>query len=250
MIKLRSASLLLSLLVAASAPTLLHAQEGTVNVESPVPFKGVARLHKLSQKTKLYTAESIYPTFRTSTRLTRFVNQTISSKQKKIFNDWLKDSKKALKEFPEAITPYEYTSGPSMTFYSPSRLISLRFDSYEFMGGAHGMGIMDARNFGIIGGKPKQLVLGDLFKPGSDYRDLVESQVFAKLRKDENAQWVQDGSVKTLTNNQFNNFSIEKDGVIWLFNQYEMGPYVVGQFEIKLSLKELGPNFRTSLLAR
>jgi hypothetical protein len=237
---------LLSFLVASP----LRAQEVEPKEAKNIPFKGIARLHTLSTKTKRYTAKTTYPAFFAKTRLARFANQKIAATEKKYYREWRAETQKTLKDEPSTIVPYDYSSSASLIYYAAAKLISLRFDSYEFSGGAHGMSIIDTRNFGIISGKPKELVLGDLFKAGSNYRQLVETQVLAKLKKDPNAAWVQDGSVKSLVNSQFNNFSIEPDGVRWLFNQYEMGPYAVGQFEIKLSLKELGPNFRRDLLKR
>lgn len=240
--------LALTAVLTLSLPAL--SQEGTSQYKSPVPFKGIARLYTLKSSTKNWTAESTYPTFTARTRLARFVNRKVSMVQRKQFSDWLTETKKAWNESPSGIGPYEYASGSGLSYYSKSKLISLYFASYQFMGGAHGMNILDARNFGIINGRPKQLVLGDLFKPGSGYRALVQSRIFAKLKKDPNAAWIHEGSVKKLENSQFNNFVFEPGGLRWFFNPYEVGPYASGTFEVKLSVQELGPDFRRELLSR
>ncbi|RYG73795.1 DUF3298/DUF4163 domain-containing protein [bacterium] len=239
---------LLALLPLLALTTVSQAQTKAKDDGSNISFKGKATIRTLASKGKNYEAESKYPIFHANTRLLRFVNSQISTKQRKIFNDWLVESKKSLKEYPNPVGAYEFQSNPSLSYFKAPKLVSLRFDSYQYTGGAHGMGIMDTRNFAIVDGKPKQLVLGDLFVPGTDYRKWVQAQVFAKLRKDEAATWIQDGSVKKLENSQFNNFSIEPDGLRWLFNQYEMGPYANGPIEVKLSLKELGAGFRYGLL--
>ena len=220
-----------------------RAQEGVLAAQSPLSFRGIARLRTLSSKGKNYEAKAVYPTFRGKTRLIRFVNAQTAPPQRAAFAAWLKQTRAQLREYGGTPAPYQLQSVPSLSFYSPSRLVSLRYDTYQYMGGAHGLALMETRNFGLVNGKPKRLMLADMFAPGTNYRRLVETKIFAKLRKNKDALWVQDGSVKTLDAAQFNRFSIARDGLTWLFNQYEVGPFVNGQFEVKLSLRELGPRF-------
>jgi hypothetical protein len=240
----------LSCLALAGVSTLqapVRAQESDLEITSPVPFKRIAQVRFLKAKTKGYGAESAYPKFYANNRLARFVNKSVGHAQRQTFANWVAQTKKSLQGKVSPAGPYQYLSTPSMSFYSP-RLISLEFNSYEFTGGAHGMNVSDARNFGIIGGKPKEIVLGDLFKPGTKYRELVQTKILAKLKKDPAAMWVHDGSVKKLETAQFNNFSIGKGGLTWTFNPYEMGPYANGSIETRLSFDELGSGLRDDLL--
>jgi hypothetical protein len=212
-----------------------------------VSFKRIARLYTLKAKNKSYQAESAYPKFYANSRLARFVNTEVGHDQRQTFANWVAQSIKSLQGEVSPVGPYQYLSAPSMSFYSP-RLISLCFNAYEFTGGAHGMSVSDARNFGMVNGKPKEIVLGDLFKPGIQYRDLVQTKILAKLKKDPAATWVHEGSVKKLETAQFNNFFIGKGGLTWHFNPYEMGPYANGSIETTLSLAELGSGLRRDLL--
>ena len=216
-----------------------HAQEGIWKIESPVSFAKIARLQTLSARGENFSARAVFPIFRARTPLARFANFQIAEAEKKHFRQWLREKRADLKADFQPIAPYEYQSVPSLSYYSPT-LISLRFDFYQYLGGAHGMAIRQTRNFALMGGKPKELVLGDLFPKGTNYRALVEQKIFAQLRRNPNAAWVQDKSVKKLENEQFNNFSISQNAVTWHFAPYEMGPYAAGEFEVKIPKSELG----------
>jgi hypothetical protein len=225
------------LLVFSTVPQA-HAQDGVLKIQSAVSFSKIARLERLTVRDKSFSARCVIPVFRARTPLARFANAQIAASQKGAFRGWVTRAREILKNNPTSL-PYEYRSVPSLSFYSPT-LISLRFDSYQFMGGAHGLANMQTRNFAIVNGKPKELVLGDLFRPGTNYRALVEQKVFANLRRNPGAMWVHDKSVKKLENSQFNNFTITQNALTWLFNEYEVGPYSNGQFEVKIMKSELG----------
>lgn len=114
--------------------------------------------------------------------------------------------------------------------------------------GAHPNSFISTRNYGQFGGRPKRLTLGDFFRPGSNYRAKTTVILLAKLRKNESAMWIDDGTVKEITTDQLNNFRAAPDGLTWIFNPYEMGPYAAGYVETKLSLNDLGPDFRREML--
>ncbi len=219
-----------------------------------VPFKGIATLHKLASHTRQYKAKTAYPTFRSQTPLARFVNAKIGLQQRRGYFDWLHSTKKDLAQQAQEKTlgmlPYEYEGSTALKYFAPNKLISIQTISYQYLGGAHGGSYFQNHNFTMVNGKPKELALSDLFTSGTDYRKFVETQVFAKLKKNPDAAWAQDKSVKTLTPSQFNNFSLTPSGATWTFNEYEMGPFAAGIIEAKLSIAELGPNFKKSLVAR
>lgn len=229
------------------APLRAQNSEG-LTFKSPVSYAGIARLRTLQSKGKNFRAHAFYPTFHARTPLVRFANTRVRSDVVGTYTRWLKESKASLRFDPKPMAPYEFEMNPALIRFRPHRIISMRFDSYQYMGGAHGMSAMLAQNYALVGGKPKEIVLGDLFRPGTAYRPLVEKKIFAKLKKNKEAAWVQDGSVKTLTTGQFNNFTISAIGLTWTFNPYEMGPYAAGVFEVTLTPAELGPGFKREMI--
>lgn len=116
-------------------------------------------------------------------------------------------------------------------------------DSYEFLGGAHGISAYRVFNFGDTRGKARQLMLSDLFKKGSTYRSHVSNLLLAKLKEDDDATKVQAGEVKSFSDAQLNRFQVNSDGLTFLFDHFELAPYSNGRFKVKLTTEELGPDF-------
>jgi hypothetical protein len=201
------------------------------------------------EKAGAYTVEIKYPQFSDTTALARLANRTIEGWARADAADFLKAAREATAAPQRLPGPYEYDGAGTVTYAQPARLISVVLDVYKFAGGAHGNAWYVPFNLGVIGGKPKRLVLGDLFLPGSNHQRLVSAAVIAKLKANEDAAWVREGQMTSLSVEQLNRFSITPRGLVFLFNHYEAGPYSSGRFEIPLSITELGPGFRRALLA-
>jgi hypothetical protein len=199
------------------------------------------------ERADVYSVEIKYPQITDSTPLARLVNRTIDGWVRADVAEFLKAANEAARQ--QLPGPYEYQGEGTVTFAQPARLISAVLDIYKFAGGAHGDAWYFPFNYGVIEGRLKRLVLGDLFRPNSDHQRLVSTAVIAKLKADKDALWVHDGQMSGLTVEQFNRFSITPRGLVFLFNHYEAGPYASGRFEITLTIQELGPGFRRELLA-
>ncbi|MCC6446400.1 MAG: DUF3298 and DUF4163 domain-containing protein [Armatimonadetes bacterium] len=194
-----------------------------------------------------YRVEIRYPHFADNTPLARLANRTIREWARRQRRRFIEEARKSFR-LGRPIAAFELTARPEVTLYSPSRLISLYFDTMEYTGGAHPTAPYHVMNFGMAAGKPRRLSLADLFRPGSSYRKAVSDAVIARLRTREGADWVQNGEMKALDTFQLDRFVIGRGGLTFLINEYEAGPYAAGRFEIKLPLRELGPDFRRSLI--
>jgi hypothetical protein len=195
-----------------------------------------------------YTAVTRYPRFTERTPVTRLANAAIAREARGAQAAFVKAARKAQAGTGRPHAPYEHRTEAKVSYFYAPRLVSVTFDTLEYTGGAHPISPYWVLNFGLIDGRAKQLVLGDLFRSGSDYRGRVTELVLRKLKAKEGATWVIDGSVKSLSTEQLNRFAVRPDGLTFLINQYEAGPYVAGRFEIPLTLAELGPDFRRSLI--
>jgi hypothetical protein len=118
-----------------------------------------------------------------------------------------------------------------------TQLLSGVMTSYAFVGGAHGMTHFLPYNFAFVEGSPKQLVFGDIFRAGTGAQ--VSDRVMAKLQGVERATWVAEGEVTAMTAKQLDRFVITKNGVKFLFDAYELGPYVSGSFNVTLLYSEI-----------
>lgn len=242
-------SLLLAALTCFVAPlsihTVAHAQEQKTAAET---FGSRARMGKVARSGKGWKASALYPIFRADTSLARYAGWQARLEAEKQTKAQAKDFQK---EFATGIMPvqtYEFTLTPRLNFYG-TNMISMEQVLFYNTGGAHPNSTVQTFNYGMSGTRPKLLTLGDFFRPNSNYRVQVAAQVMAKL-KAQGAEWVQDGTAQKLTTAQLNNFSVAPDGLTWIFSPYEMGPYAAGFIEAKLTLRELGPEFRRELLKR
>jgi hypothetical protein len=142
-------------------------------------------------------------------------------------------------------------NGGNVTFYDPNTMISLLVDWIEYSPGAtHPESFYDGVTFAMINASPTGIGLPSLFQPNSNFREIVSKAVIDKLKQEEGATEVQNGSVKALTAAQLNRFVVVPDGLVFLINEYEVGPYSAGRFKIKLTFDELGPDFRRELFQK
>lgn len=195
-----------------------------------------------------YHAVGKYPVFSERTPVARLANQTLAAWARRTHQTFIRESEQTFKDLGKPTANYEQVFTCSIGFNDAPRLISVRFERMEYTGGAHPNTIALTFNFGLINGTAKRLTLGDLFTSGSDYRKKVNDLVMAQLKKNEAAAFVADGTMKNLNTEQLERFVIEPDGLRFILNRYEAGPYAAGDFEVKLNLRELGSDFKRQLL--
>ena len=239
--------ILLATLLCCGAPiaTVSHAQTATEPAQS---FGSRARLKEIKRSGKNWEASATYPVFRAATPLARTANAQLRSDAQTQLRAGIAQLTQYLADDPPPENPYEWDLAPRLSFAGPNA-ISVEQDIFYDMGGAHPNTVINTRNYGSSGNKRKRLTLGDCFAPGANYRATTANKVLAKL-KQSGASSVADGTVKSLTTDQLNNFVIEADGLKWIFSPYEMASYAEGIIEAKLKISELGPNFRRELLKK
>ncbi len=120
-------------------------------------------------------------------------------------------------------------------------ILCLSFSSRSFMGGAHGYATITFANFDPPTGE--RVELADLFV--SDYEakllPLAEAR-FREVRAIEEGMTLADAGFSFSENGTFtlpDNFAVEKDGLTFYYNVYEVAPYALGATELTLSYEEL-----------
>ena len=120
-------------------------------------------------------------------------------------------------------------------------ILSLSLTNYAFSGGAHGMTIMKSLTFNIETGK--MYSLGDLFKSGSDYVNVL-SEIIKKQIKERDIPTIEE--FDQIRPNQ--DFYIADKALVVYFQLYKLAPYVYGfpqfpisVYEIQDIIKEDGP---------
>ena len=239
--------------VALAAPALTPVAHAQKDDDFQRSWRGVAALKTLAKKDKRHDISVIYPIFSGH----RAVAQVAGLKLKRDaiggYNGFVKDSREPDSDWKNDTPEYELDSVPTLVTNLP-HFIGVTVMDWQYTGGAHGWGGTSGYNFGVPAGatKPRQLKLADFFSDGAASSRRINDLLMAKLRAtkgtEQEASFVLDGSVKWVDVNSRENFVAAKDGLHWFFSPYEMAPYAAGEFEVKLSPRELGPKYRASLL--
>ena len=120
-------------------------------------------------------------------------------------------------------------------------ILCLSFASRSFMGGAHGNTTIRFENFNPRTGE--RVELADLFVSGYEAKLLPLAQDrFREVRVIEEGVTLADAGFSFSENVAFtlsDNFAVEKDGLTFYYNPYEVAPYALGATELTLSYEEL-----------
>lgn len=145
----------------------------------------------------------------------------------------------AKKEYPE-MPPWTLSLSIEPESYG-ERLIGLRVDQYTFTGGAHGSPYSYFLNFDLKTGQP--VSLEQLLKPG--VQKAFEKLAEERFRSDNeiNAGSGLQEAGYDFENNRFalpKVFGIGRNGLIFYYNVYEIGPYAAGPTELLLDYYSIG----------
>lgn len=120
-----------------------------------------------------------------------------------------------------------------------SSLITLEIGGYMFQGGAHGNTVTQLFNWNTKANKV--IRLSDLFITG--YQNKLTAIADTIFRRDEKlsdtASLARDYFFKNNTFSLNNNFMITPMGIRFLYNQYEIKPYVAGQTNLLIPYKKI-----------
>ena len=109
---------------------------------------------------------------------------------------------------------------------------------YSFRGGAHGLQTLSQMVFDKNTGE--QITESDIFAP--DYVKPVAALMQASIKSE---MEIEDPELLQLVEMEFvvpnGNFSVTTDGVQWIFQPYEVGPYALGIVRAIVSWEELKP---------
>ena len=194
-----------------------------------------------------YSAKATYLVLPENHPLAGVVNTWARNLARKEIASWTKEAIQGQKEFPSSPLPWEFELSVEARYLTPD-LASIRINRYDYSGGAHPNHGSEAVNYWKASGAPVRLYLKDLFVTGFNGRGFVTKLLIDRLKKMEGADLVQNGELREFDADQLDRFFLSPTSVTWHFNPYEVGPYAAGDFDVKLSLSELGPSFRRALL--
>ncbi len=123
--------------------------------------------------------------------------------------------------------------------YKDQNILSLSNNSYIYTGGAHGMNsqynvVYDQRDDKII-------TLSDVFDESSyaDLGELIVSQVTSDKGYSDQAKLYDEGFFSIDEIFPTENFSVNTDGITWVYNPYEVAAYSAGQTSVFIPWTQL-----------
>lgn len=145
---------------------------------------------------------------------------------------------------PEGEEDAAYMSQIELTgFYTLSKpspnIISVTFNIYDYMGGAHGQIRIYALNYNLDTGKP--VTFADLFANPAKALEILSTLSAQKLRTsmgdDVEEEMLADG-VRPVEEN-FSAIALTPDGINVEFQPYQVGPWAIGAQRVEISLSDL-----------
>ncbi len=124
--------------------------------------------------------------------------------------------------------------------------VSVDLNFYSYLGGAHGNGYTVPFNYQLTSNGPKEITIKNLFgrKPNVvSLQNLVRPRLIKTLYPEgggSDDQWIKDGTAKL---RDFKCISLDKDGVIFNFQSYQVACYAAGAPSVKFKYHELANLF-------
>jgi Deacetylase PdaC/Protein of unknown function (DUF3298) len=117
--------------------------------------------------------------------------------------------------------------GSMEVFYNEPPYLSMGYQTYQYMGGAHGSTNLTLASYNTV--SKKKLLLADVFKPG--FEKSVNAAIATAIRKHyglrPKAPLNEVLFENTVAYNE--NFLITRKGILFIYNQYEIAAYAMGQ---------------------
>jgi hypothetical protein len=162
------------------------------------------------------------------------------------------------KEVDRAVASLKQNAGPvgdgetknGLTFryevaYLNASIFSVAFTESEYIAGAaHPDNFVNTMTYDLRSGN--RIVLGDLFEDGSDYLKIISEYSISALKKqmevgddEDRLDMIRTGAAPTAEN--YKNFLIAKEGLVIIFNTYQVGPGAVGTQRVAVPYALLEP---------
>jgi hypothetical protein len=142
-------------------------------------------------------------------------------------------------EGPANKNDFDLTFQAGVFKINDKKLVNVRFNKeYYYAGDAHPTHDVEVYNFDLISGK--KLQLSDFFKSDSSYLKVfsdVSSKALKKQLQDADEQMIEKGTAPKMEN--FVNWILEPDGILIIFDEYQVASYVDGQPEVFVPYKML-----------
>jgi hypothetical protein len=187
-----------------------------------------------ADKAKRYAIEATYPQLVERSVQAGAFNKAVKDHVTGLVNEFKSDVYAMTDEdrrfLPEDVD-YTFDLGYEIGTAGPA-IISVDVGVETYTGGAHGAHWSTPLNFDMRSGKTMKLA--NLFKPGSGYIKLISDICISDLKKQmkdsADYEWIGNGAGPKEEN--FKSWVVTAEGLKFIFDEYQVGPYVAGAFEV------------------
>lgn len=171
--------------------------------------------------------------FGTSTPLCDLAEAKVAAAETHEARLWVRESLDLIKDMPEFLERLYYECDSSLK-YDSRQLLSVFAHAEYYSGGAHPMRNTRTYNFGLVAGKPARFGVSEAFLRDKPSRVALQDLLIGRARLLDGTDWLADGMVKYLSDEQLGRFWVDRDDLVWEFDPYELGPYVAGTFTLRI----------------
>lgn len=202
------------------------------------------------EKKEPVTIEVIYPKLNDDSDVSSKINKTIESSlaeqiaffEEEVDNLTLNDAITQFEnrfvsfknDFEANAAPWEVIINSEIVFQSVY-VITISIDSYTFTGGAHGNSVITLLNFDPNTGN--LYTQDDVFKPSKDFTELVKK--YFKTETESKNNNIQNDNFFGEDFRLPENIGFNEEGVIFLYNTYELSSYAEGITEFTIPYNEI-----------
>jgi hypothetical protein len=166
--------------------------------------------------------------------------EAFNARARAVAEGWAAEFKKNLAELVDVPKPVESSSAidGGFTFLSGAGgIVSVRLSGMSyFEGAAHPSHVIATLTHDLRAGK--EVALGDVFAPGSDYLGAISAFCLKKLNHDDLAtgEWRAGAAPKA---ENYARWNVTPEGLLISFDEYQVGPYAIGQPEVLVPRADL-----------
>lgn len=197
---------------------------------------------KRGSKAKIWESKSVSPRFGSDSPVAQIATAETADQVKSQLARFMEAAREFESENRTPVAILNHETGPIVSI-AMRDFVSLYLSTYEYTGGAHPNRHYIGMTWGMVDGKARRLRFADLLKEGEDASAVASKVVVPKLIS-VGASWFKSGEKIALETAQADNFVVTKAGITWLFSPYDAGPYVEGEFFIKVPWSELKGHLR------
>lgn len=150
-----------------------------------------------------------------------------------------KDVPEMRKQFGQDNPSSNYSINIDAKYKKSSKTESIVLSIYTYTGGAHGTSSYKVFNTGNIGGE--MLLLEDVLQTEKKeaFVQFIKKELYSWKSNDMDSSMFFDDAVEELNFEFFTNWSLDDENFIVYFNQYDIGPGVLGQIAFPIPLEKV-----------